>query len=1332
MRPPLTRRFTLLFGFRTRLLASLAAVCFAGVLPFAAAQALRIDAGSDGLLERGAPAFAVRSPEALGLTLPPTDIRLMPDGRVLVFAAQQLALGDGVRWKVFRQAVNEDPVTGANIVFDQDGSMYVGVRGGFARIEFQQDGTWRPVFAQALTPENTAAPPVARRVFESGGEWFWHSGSGAVRQWRPGQEVRSVGRGDTLEHVFTFREQHYIADRTTGNLWRVKADGVEAVPFSDEIAPSETITCAVPFDDQRLLTGTYGRGLKIFDGNRTAPFRDNGLLSGDVRINSLCETEGGLFAAAVENIGVVFFDRHGTTVQVLDRSYDHRLAHVRRLVPAPGGVIWGLLTDGILQVEFPSRVSHFEQLIGTGGATAHPHRHDGKLWLIADGSILRGDYDLDGRLKGFVPDTPAGRFAFTFSCAMGMPVTGTEKGVYLRTDSGWAQTLPETSYLRLLNVSPTNGRWLYGAVGEVGWLWPSEDGFDAERHSIPALGNVFNSVPDPDGGIWLELGSSRAGHLRVESGRPVVDLFDQQHGLPEGWVQCFNLDGVIRFNVGGQIMRFSRTTRRFERDAAFHQRFPDLRDIIGRPARDAWGRIWIAANGRVQVLDDSGGALRNLNEKMPAGLMPFFFTFENNGVVWMHADRRFARYDPSLPATKPVPLRALITHVELPSGARTLFPSNETLSLPFSDNSLVAHFVTPHQPFGASVTFDVQLEGTGAEWVSVGTVGSAAFNRLAAGDYVLHVRPSVGGQLGEASSFAFSILPPWYRTTYAYVAYALSAFGLVLLAGRVSSYLQRRENVRLERLVAQRTRELNATTERLASQVEEIEILSQAIAQSPVAVFIAKPDGTIVFANPRACELTGYTLDELKGRNALSLRAETTLPAVLDELAATVRLGQSWRGELSHRTKGGQIVHVRSMVSPIRSADAQVRHHLILEEDITAWLAEQERRRRLEGRLLQSQKLESIGTLAGGIAHDFNNILTAILGYCELARLSAGDNVEIRRDLEQVHTAGLRAKELVSQILTFSRRGNTRLIPLDLAQPIREALKLVRASTPATIEIVSHVHSGLVRADSTQVQQIVLNLCTNAIHAMRHRPGRVQLTVEPVNVCRNLAAEIPHLTPGRCMRLAVTDQGEGMDQSTLDRVFDPFFTTKPQGEGTGLGLSIVQGIVTSHNAAMRVSSAPGVGTCFEIYFPLTAEDAPARHDATAAPRGERQRVLVVDDEPSVAAFVGSRLEQLGFCPTVMHDPRDVLNAIIEAPGHYHALVTDLTMPHITGADLILQLRSLGVPLPAVIITGYGRDAVRAKLEAIPACVVLPKPFDGDDLARALDQVLKTLAPRATP
>src|SRR6185436_14220431 len=208
--------------------------------------------------------------------------------------------------------------------------------------------------------------------------------------------------------------------------------------------------------------------------------------------------------------------------------------------------------------------------------------------------------------------------------------------------------------------------------------------------------------------------------------------------------------------------------------------------------------------------------------------------------------------------------------------------------------------------------------------------------------------------------------------------------------------------------------------------------------QSPVSVFITTPDGIVEFANPRACELTGYSAPELSGLDSRRLRADSCDPAALAALAAAFRSGDSWRGHLVNRHQDGRLVQVRTVVAPIRSPDGAIRHYLVLEEDITEWLADQERHRRLEAQLFQAQKLESLGTLAGGIAHDFNNILTGILGYCELARLAAPDNGEVQRDLGEVRTASLRARDLVAQILTFSRQSNAQLVPLDLAEPVAE------------------------------------------------------------------------------------------------------------------------------------------------------------------------------------------------------------------------------------------------------------------------------------------------------
>jgi PAS domain S-box-containing protein len=1297
---------------------------FAG-LPGLRAQVHRIPAATPGLLEAGAPPFAVVGAEGLGLGSPPTDLHLLPDGRLLALAYPQIAIGDGLRWETFSQAPTDQPLSAAGCAVDADGAIYLAMPRGFGRVEFGADGFWRLRFVASWPADSDPQRAVPRAASIVGDEWIWHSGSGALISWRPGQPARNIGTADSFEYAFALGGATYLSDRTDGRLARFEAGGgMTPVLAYGSMSASDVITSSTPFDARNALVGSYSRGVQLFDGTAVHAFAKTGVLAGGLRVNDVCATEGDMFAAAIENYGVVFFDREGRTVQVLERSGDHRLARVQRLLPAPGGVIWGLVEGGILRLEFPSRISNVEALLGTGATSIHPTRLDGQLWLLADGRIYRGHYEPDGRLSRLELDSPSTHDVFALSCAPGIAIAGRDRGAFYRATTGWVEFAPDINNLRIVDQNPINGRWLYCARNEMGWLRPTADGIDVERISAPGLPIVFNSVTDARGDIWLELGAARYGRIRLIDGRPSLRMFGPADGVLNGWAQVYVIDGVAGFNVADQILRFDEATQRFTIDEDFPRRYPGIEDVVGRPGRDSSGRLWIAANGKILVLDTSGGQIRDLGEKLPPGFRPYYLTFEDGGVVWLHSDRRLVRYDPKMPVPTPASLRALITHLTVATSNRSIFAVDRALPpFHFADNSLIAHFVAPGNPFAAPVTFEVKLEGAGSEWAPVGGGGSAVFNRLKEGSYVLHVRPTSGGVAGAEATLAFSIRPPWFRSPLAYATYGVSAVALVLLIGRLLSYLQRRENARLELLVAQRTRELNASNDRLASQVEEIRMLSQAIEQSPVAVFITKPDGTIEFANPRACQLTGYSAAELIAQNIHRHRSAPLAPETEAEIAAALARGQPWHGQYTDRHQDGREVPVRVMIGAIRGPAGDVRHHLLLKEDVTEWLSEQDRRRRLEAQLFQAQKQESIGTLAGGIAHDFNNILTGILGYCELARISAGENADLQRDLNQIRASGLRAKDLVAQILTFSRQSNPQLVPLDLTEPVAEALKLIRATTPATIEITATLESGMVRADATQIQQVVLNLCTNATHAMKDRAGRLDLAVQRLTVDRALAAEVSNLSPGPWLRLTVRDNGRGMDPTTLGRIFDPFFTTKRQGEGTGLGLAIVQGIVAGHQGALRVRSEIDVGTTFEVYLPVTTEARKPAAPAAPAPRGNQQSVIVVDDEETVAHFVATRLRQLGYEPTVFCEPLDALHAFAATPHRFHALVTDLTMPHLTGADLVQQIRSRGWLIPAVIITGYGGDGVRGNLNTLPCCTLLQKPFSGDELARALDRVL---------
>jgi CheY-like chemotaxis protein len=301
---------------------------------------------------------------------------------------------------------------------------------------------------------------------------------------------------------------------------------------------------------------------------------------------------------------------------------------------------------------------------------------------------------------------------------------------------------------------------------------------------------------------------------------------------------------------------------------------------------------------------------------------------------------------------------------------------------------------------------------------------------------------------------------------------------------------------------------------------------------------------------------------------------------------------------------------------------------------------------------------------------------------------------------------------------------------MDIASPVGDALKLLRASAPATVQIERNLVSGTIMGDPTQIHQVVLNLCTNALHAMAGEQGTLVVSLEPVEVDERLASEIPNLKPGEYMRLMVSDTGHGMDPQTVSRIFDPFFTTKKPGEGTGLGLAMVQGIVHTHDGAMSVSSESGKGTVFELYFPLSTQSRPKADSEEPAKPGNREEILVVDDEQSVGTFAATRLQQFNYSVTVFRDPREALEAFRNGSTKYDAIVTDLTMPHLTGVELIEKLRETSPKLPAIVISGYNRNLASTKLTSISNLAVLMKPFTGEELARSLHLLLREREPVA--
>jgi len=382
-------------------------------------------------------------------------------------------------------------------------------------------------------------------------------------------------------------------------------------------------------------------------------------------------------------------------------------------------------------------------------------------------------------------------------------------------------------------------------------------------------------------------------------------------------------------------------------------------------------------------------------------------------------------------------------------------------------------------------------------------------------------------------------------------------------------------------------------------------------------------------------------------------------------------------------------------------------------------------RRNLELKIRQAQKMESIGQLAGGIAHDFNNILAAIVGNLYLAKMDAVGQPDLLARLENISQAARRATELVNQILTFSRKGKQEREPINLNDVVLEALKLLRASLPATIRIQNELtKTPNVRANVTAVHQAIMNLGTNAWHAMRDQAGELKVEMAVLEVDVDFAETHPDLHPGPYVQLSVSDTGCGMDRATLDHIFEPFFTTKAVGEGTGLGLAVVHGIMKNHDGGISVYSHPGEGTTFHLYFPvIETEVTPQEIETTPIPRGHGEHILFVDDEEVLASVGKKMLERLGYRVTIKTSALAALAAVRDQSKPFDLVITDLTMPMLDGAKLGGQMLRVQPGLPIIITTGYSGVVTADKARALGFRELLNKPVTARTLAEAVRRVL---------
>ena len=504
--------------------------------------------------------------------------------------------------------------------------------------------------------------------------------------------------------------------------------------------------------------------------------------------------------------------------------------------------------------------------------------------------------------------------------------------------------------------------------------------------------------------------------------------------------------------------------------------------------------------------------------------------------------------------------------------------------------------------------------------------------------------------------------------------------------------------------------------ESLRREKEKFRILTE---ESPLGIALIGKDGDTKYVNPKFIQTFGYTRKEIPTERDWVKRT-CPEPEYGKGLVSTwsndkhASAGRESRDIIFSLTcKDGSKKVIRS-----RSVIMENKERLITYEDITE-------SRRLQNQLQQAQKMEAIGTLAGGIAHDFNNILGAIFGYTELALDGVSGDSPARRDLEQVLKAGNRAKELVKQILTFSRQTVKQLKPLRVSLILKEAVKLLRASLPSSIEIRLCIEpeSTTVMADPTQVHQVLMNLCTNAAHAMREKGGILAVTAKETELDPEKARPYPDLNPGPYFSLSIGDTGHGMTPEVLERIFDPYFSTKPPSEGTGLGLAVVHGIIKSYGGTITVKSTPNKGTTFHALLPREETENTAEPDSPESFPTGKERVLFVDDEEIIADIARQQLTSLGYDVVVTTSSLEALELFRAGPSRFDLVMTDQTMPKLSGLTLARELMAMRADIPIILCTGFSELISEDGAKAIGIKAFVKKPILMSKLARIIREVL---------
>jgi len=567
----------------------------------------------------------------------------------------------------------------------------------------------------------------------------------------------------------------------------------------------------------------------------------------------------------------------------------------------------------------------------------------------------------------------------------------------------------------------------------------------------------------------------------------------------------------------------------------------------------------------------------------------------------------------------------------------------------------------------------------------------------------------------------------------------LAAQVKAMLRIKAAEDLLRNENERLEILVEKRVRELIIANEQLVMETDERKTVQKTLTESenrfrtmieksPLPMLITDSSQNIVFLNDKFIERFGYTLEDIG-------TADQWWMTAYPDPAYREKVRKSWEtavniAEATGKDINMQVCEILTKTREKKTCEVNMVPlgdvSLIVMNDITDRIAVETQRMQLEKQLQQAQKMEAVGALAGGIAHDFNNILSPLIGFTELLKEDIPEASPLNESVDEILKASFRARDLVRQILSFSRQMDQEVMPIKLHPIVKETLLLSKAIIPTTITICNDIDRTCpaVLADATQIHQLVMNLITNAFHAMEETGGTLTVYLKHRELSPQETRDLD-LVPGQYICLGIKDTGVGMDENVLARIFDPYFTTKGITKGTGLGLSVVHGIVKNYMGEISVSSRIGEGTEFKVYLPAVQNEIEPEkvHVKSPLPKG-KGRILLVDDEPHIIKIEKQMLERLGYEVIPMENPVETFELFSARPNHFDLVITDMTMPGITGDILAMKLMNIRPDLPIIICTGFSDQINHESAMQMGISALLMKPVLTSDLAHAVRNALK--------